>query len=158
MFAHSLTCLHRQTLPEHCVSFPFLQCSFKTFQSRHHNSSPEYTYVMSTAHFTCWSILVNQLKRLLDSKFLRWSLGANQLSCPKSGPTDLTVLTIGSAPEPSKQWRSDPEAFRAGHFEDLTETGNRARKVSGTKGTGNSNASGTGSVRVSAQGLVSILQ
>ena len=82
--------------------------------------------------FTCWSILVNQLKRLLDSKFLRWSLGANQLSCPKYGPTDLTVLTIGSAP--SRQWRSGPEAFRAGHYKDLTETGNRARKVSGTQG------------------------
>ena len=54
---------------------------------------------------------------------------ANQLSGPKSGPTDLTVLTIGSAP--SKQWRS---AFRAGHYKDLTETGNRARKVSGTRG------------------------
>ena len=80
----------------------------------------------------CWSILVNQLKRLLDSKFLRWSLGANQLSCPKSGPTDLTVLTIGSAP--SKQWRSAPEAFRVGRYKDLSETGNRARKVSGTQG------------------------
>ena len=90
------------------------------------------TSCMSTAQlensFTCWSILVNQLKRLLDSKFLRWSLGANQLWCPKSGPTDLTVLTIGSAP--SKQWRSAPEAFRAGHYKDLKETGNRARKVS----------------------------
>ena len=80
----------------------------------------------------CWSILVNQLKRLLDSKLLRWSLGANQLWCPKSGLTDLTVLTIGSAP--SKQWRSAPEAFRVGHYKDLTQTGNRARKVSGTHG------------------------
>ena len=53
-------------------------------------------------------------------------------SCPKFGPTDLTVLTIGSAP--SKQYRSAPEAFRAGHYKDLTETGNRARKVSGTQG------------------------
>ena len=53
----------------------------------------------------------------------------------KSGTTDLTVLTIGSAP--SKQWRSGPEAFRGGHYEDLTETGNRARKVSGTQGTRN---------------------
>ena len=26
--------------------------------------------------------------------------------------------------------------FRAGHYKDLTETGNRARKVSGTQGTG----------------------
>ena len=26
------------------------------------------------------------------------------------------------------------KAFRAGHYEDLTETGNRARKVSGTQG------------------------
>ena len=26
-------------------------------------------------------------------------------------------------------------AFRAGHYKDLTETGNRARKVSGTQGT-----------------------
>ena len=76
--------------------------------------------------------LSNQLKRLLDSKFLRWSLGANQLSCPKSGLTDLTVLTIGSAP--SKQWRSASEAFRAGHYKDLTEAGNRAIKVSGTQG------------------------
>ena len=108
--------------------------------------------------FTCWSILVNQLQRLLDSKSLRRSLGANQPSCPKSGPTDLTVLTIiiitiyifpyghtksinrcliitiiGSAP--SKQQRSAPEAFRAGHYKDLTKTGNRARKVSGTQGT-----------------------
>ena len=82
--------------------------------------------------FTCWSILVNQLKRLLDSQFLRWSLEANQLLCPKSGLTDLTVLTIGSAP--SKQWGSAPEAFRAGHYKDLTETGNFARKVSGTQG------------------------
>ena len=32
---------------------------------------------------------------------VRWSLGANQRSYPKSGPTDWTVLTIGSAP--SKQ-------------------------------------------------------
>ena len=59
-------------------------------------------------------------------------LGANQPSCPKSGPTDLTVQTIGSAP--SKQQRSSPEAFRAGHCKDLTEPGNRARKVSGTQG------------------------
>ena len=27
------------------------------------------------------------------------------------------------------------QAFRAGHYKDLTETGNRARKVSGTQGT-----------------------
>ena len=26
-------------------------------------------------------------------------------------------------------------SFRAGHYKDLTETGNRARKVSGTQGT-----------------------
>ena len=26
------------------------------------------------------------------------------------------------------------ETFRAGHYKDLTETGNRARKVSGTQG------------------------
>ena len=43
------------------------------------------------------------------------------------------MLTIGSAL--SKGWRSGPEAFRAGHYKDLTETGNRARKVSGTQGT-----------------------
>ena len=42
------------------------------------------------------------------------------------------MLTIGSAL--SKGWRSGPEAFRAGHYKDLTETGNRARKVSGTQG------------------------
>ena len=42
------------------------------------------------------------------------------------------MLTIGSAL--SKGWRSDPENFRAGHYKDLTETGNRARKVSGTQG------------------------
>ena len=59
-----------------------------------------------------------------------------QLSCPKSGPSDLTVLTIGSAL--SKGWRSGPEAFRAGHYKDLTETGNRARKVSGTQGSSQS--------------------
>ena len=29
---------------------------------------------------------------------------------------------------------STRKAFRAGHYEDLTETGNRARKVSGTQG------------------------
>ena len=29
---------------------------------------------------------------------------------------------------------SSAEAFRAGHYKDLTETGNRARKVSGTQG------------------------
>ena len=50
----------------------------------------------------------------------------------QSGPTDLTVLTIGSAL--SKGWRSGPEAFRAGHYKDLTETGKRTRKVSGTQG------------------------
>ena len=33
-----------------------------------------------------------------------------------------------------KLWRSAPEAFHAGHYKDLTETGNRARKVSGTQG------------------------
>ena len=32
------------------------------------------------------------------------------------------MLTIGSAL--SKGWRSGPEAFRAGHYKDLTETGN----------------------------------
>ena len=34
----------------------------------------------------------------------------------------------------SPNQRSAPEAFRAGHQKDLTETGNRARKVSGTQG------------------------
>ena len=76
------------------------------------------------------SNLIGSLSQTMT--FLGWSLGANQLSCPKSGPTDLTVLTILWAP--SKQWRSAPEAFRAGHYKDLTETGNRARKVSGTQG------------------------
>ena len=31
-------------------------------------------------------------------------------------------------------FRCWPKAFRAGHCKDLTETGNRARKVSGTQG------------------------
>ena len=48
LFAPSLTCLHRQTPLVHCLSFAFLQCSFKTFRSRHHNTSRRYTYVMST--------------------------------------------------------------------------------------------------------------
>ena len=43
------------------------------------------------------------------------------------------MLTIGSAL--SKGWRSGSEAFRAGHYKDLTETGNCARKVSATQGT-----------------------
>ena len=30
--------------------------------------------------------------------------------------------------------RPKPRAVRAGHYKDLTETGNRARKVSGTQG------------------------
>jgi len=30
--------------------------------------------------------------------------------------------------------RPKPRAFRAGHYKDLTENGNRARKVSGTQG------------------------
>ena len=30
----------------------------------------------------------------------------------------------------------EKKAFRAGHYKDLTETGNRARKVSGTQGMG----------------------
>ena len=36
---------------------------------------------------------------------------------------------FGRRPKP----REKP--FRAGHYKDLTETGNRARKVSGTQGT-----------------------
>ena len=40
-------------------------------------------------------------------------------------PTDLR----------SKAEATSGEAFRAGHYKDLTETGNRARKVSGTQGT-----------------------
>ena len=32
-------------------------------------------------------------------------------------------------------FRCWPKAFRVGHYKDLTETGNRARKVSGTQGT-----------------------
>ena len=34
----------------------------------------------------------------------------------------------------------EKKAFRAGHYKDLTETGNRARKVSGTEGMGNRKA------------------
>ena len=45
---------------------------------------------------------------------------------------DLNWLVIGSAP--SKKSRSDPEVFRAGHNRDMTDTGNRARKTSGTQG------------------------
>ena len=46
---------------------------------------------------------------------------------------DLNWLVIGSAP--SKKSRSAPEVFRAGHNRDMTDTGNRARKTSGTQGT-----------------------
>ena len=45
---------------------------------------------------------------------------------------DLNCLAIGSAP--SKKSRSGPEVFRAGHNRDMTDTGNRARKTSGTQG------------------------
>ena len=38
---------------------------------------------------------------------------------------------FGRRPKPREK------AFRAGHYEDLTETGNRARKVSGTQGNHN---------------------
>ena len=39
---------------------------------------------------------------------------------------------FGRRPKPREKLA--PEAFRAGHYKDLTETGNRARKVSGTQG------------------------
>ena len=59
-------------------------------------------------------------------------MGANQLSSPDSEL--LNWLVIGSAP--SKKSRSAPEVFRAGHNGDMTDTGNRARKTSGTQGKG----------------------
>ena len=45
---------------------------------------------------------------------------------------DLNWLVSGSAP--SKKSRSAPEVFLAGHNRDMTDTGNRARKTSGTQG------------------------
>ena len=41
---------------------------------------------------------------------------------------------FGRRPKPRAAKPREKQAFRAGHYKDLTETGNRARKVSGTQG------------------------
>ena len=47
---------------------------------------------------------------------------------------------FGRRPKPrAAKPREKLFAFRAGHYKDLTETGNRARKVSGTQGRINQN-------------------
>ena len=43
---------------------------------------------------------------------------------------------FGRRPKPRAAKPREKPAFRAGHYKDLTETGNRARKVSGTQGNG----------------------
>ena len=43
---------------------------------------------------------------------------------------EFSVSAFGRTPKPREK-----RAFRAGHYKDLTETRNRARKVSGTQGT-----------------------
>ena len=42
---------------------------------------------------------------------------------------------FGRRPKP-RAGEAARKTFRAGHYKDLTETGNRARKVSGTQGKG----------------------
>ena len=42
--------------------------------------------------------------------------------------------SFGRRPKPRAAKPREKPAFRAGHYKDLTETGNRARKVSGTQG------------------------
>ena len=80
------------------LSMLFSKCSFKIFRSRHHNTTLlAGTLTSCQQHkwkhsFTSWSILVNQLQRLLDSKSLRWSLRANQPSCPKSAKDWIGVI------------------------------------------------------------------
>ena len=47
----------------------------------------------------------------------------------------MRAYTLGISDEIEVATIVYDEAFRAGHYKDLTETGNRARKVSGTQGT-----------------------
>ena len=42
---------------------------------------------------------------------------------------------FGRRPKPRAAKPREKPAFRAGHYKDLTETGNRARKVAGIQGT-----------------------
>ena len=45
------------------------------------------------------------------------------------------IFGVGRRPDTSSAVdRSSEKNFRAGHYKDLTDTGNRARKVSGTQG------------------------
>ena len=48
----------------------------------------------------------------------------------------ITAGIFGVGRRPKPRAAKPREKSRAGHYKDLTETGNRARKVSGTQGTG----------------------
>ena len=69
----------------------------------------------------------------------RLTLGTRGFSCVRR---EFSVSTEGRhsfdrTPKPRAAKPREKRAFRAGHYKDLTETGNRARKVSGTQGTAN---------------------
>ena len=46
----------------------------------------------------------------------------------------MRTSTLGTRGFYRVRWEFSAEAASAGHYKDLTETGNRARKVSGTQG------------------------
>ena len=58
----------------------------------------------------------------------------NSVTCDLVGETKLFLLLEAFLPWVPEVFLACGGNFRAGHYKDLTETGNRARKVSGTQG------------------------
>ena len=77
-------------------------------------------------------VAVNILSLLLSVGYPEVFLacGGNFRCRPKAD----RASAIGRSHERRSREKKKKKAFRAGHYKDLTETGNRARKVSGTQG------------------------
>ena len=84
-------------------------------------------------------VLDNETKfiRFNDVGLLDFTLGTRGFSRVRR---EFSVLAegrhiFGRRPKPRAAKPREKPAFRAGHYKDLTETGNRARKVAGIQGT-----------------------